>query len=234
MKKIKVLIIFLVVIVFIFIVVFLGINKNKNSNPSHEFIDVSDVNNIEVVEKQLGSDIKITQGYLKQYISNKKKIWYESSAKILSVKKENGYCYYVLGSKDNKIKASIESKDCYQYNNKINFVGSVDFKNNGINLAKITKEDINYASSINVPFDDLVTNINLISNTNFIVSGFLVTDGPTYKLFDSKEQYKEDNNSVKYFIIKWASIFNYTGNQKVTIECNIEDTYILNNCQLTN
>ena len=47
-----------------------------------EFVDVSDANNVDVIDKKLGNEIKITSGYLLSYAIKKSSIWYESKGYV--------------------------------------------------------------------------------------------------------------------------------------------------------
>ena len=62
----------------------------------------------------------------------------------------------------------------------------------------------------------------------------MVTDGPEYKLYDSKENYKQDEEQGNFFLINWAKSFNYTGNSQVLLRCFIGDRYKLIGCELMN
>lgn len=204
---------------------------NNNSVP----VDVSDANNIPSVEEKLGSDMKITQGYLLNYTRNKSSVWYMSSAKVKKIAKDGSFSIITLsgdtGSKT--LKATIESsKVDIKKGDKVNFVGTVNLDEGSIELSKISKDDIDYNSVTEILFDDLVENIKLIKSTYFIVNGYMVTEGDVYKLYESKDTYKKNKSAGNSFLISWKDDFGLTGNALVTIKCLLDDTYKLNECVL--
>jgi len=240
MKKYKVLIIFIILIILMILGVLLWNriidkqNKKLEEEKTKEVIDVSDVNNVNSVEKGLGEDIKITQKYLLNYVKYKSGTWYLSQGIIKSIKDDGINSIIKITDNENTIVTSI-SKDKVNVSkgDKVYFVGTIDLKDDSMDLAKISKEDINYNSAIKIEFNDLYNNIKQVKSNYFIVSGYLVTDNDKYKLYTSKSLYKEDSSS-NYFLIEWDGKFNYTGNQDVTIRCQISDTYKLGNCTLEN
>ena len=69
------------------------VNKQEN-------IDVSDVNNIESVEKKLGEDIKITAGYFLNYTVKKSGVWYMSKGIVDKI--ENNGSKVIIKIKSDK------------------------------------------------------------------------------------------------------------------------------------
>lgn len=201
-----------------------------------EVIDVSNVNNISSVEAKLGEDIKITQSYLLNYTSNKSSVWYMSKAYVNGVKNTDRECTITLTeNKDSgvTIKATIDSNKCdVKKDNEYNFVGTIDIKTGNIELSKISSDEINYQNVTEINFNDLVNNINSVRSNRFIVIGYMVTDNDKYKLYDSKDAYTKDNSAGNYFLLDWKDTFMYTGNQKVTVNCLLDDTYKLKDCEL--
>lgn len=206
-------------------------DKNKKTN---NFIDVSDVDNIDSVEAKLGEDMKITQGYLLNYTTKKSGVWYMSSGVVVDVDSDNKYSIIkVKSDNNNSLKLSIAKDKCkVKKNDKIYFVGTIDLETEEINLTKIDTEPINYNNVKEIDLDNLITNIESIKSNNFIVHGYLVTEGEKYKLFDTKDDYKEDNSFGNYFTITWKDEFPYTGTQEVSVKCKIADTYKLKECEL--
>ena len=98
---------------------------------------------------------------------------------------------------------------------------------------RISTDEINYSSAINLNLNELINNINLVRNSYFVINGYMVTDGDKYKLYDSKESYIDNPDVGNYFNLNWKDNFGYTGNSDVTIRCNILDTFKLHNCELT-
>ena len=127
----------------------------------------------------------------------------------------------------------ILSDHVYKVGDYVNFVGTIDIENGQIKLSKISTEEINYNSSTKLELNELIDNIKLVKNTYFIVSGYLVTEGEVYKLFDSKDDYTENNKAGYYFKIKWDGSFGYTGKQQVSLKCNLSSSYTLVNCTLS-
>ncbi len=210
-------------------------NEEKNVN-SDNFVDVGKVNNISNVEAKLGEDIKITQDYLLNYTSSKASVWYMSKGYVKNIKVSGSDAILTLSEdKDSKVilYGSIDKNKCdVKVGDTINFVGTIDLKTNIIELSKISINDIDYKNVSKISLNDLVTNIEKVKDNYFIVIGFMVTDENKYKLFDSKEAYTEDSSAGNYFLLNWKDEFLYTGNQKVTVKCKIEDTYKLNMCEL--
>lgn len=193
-------------------------------------------NNVAVIDAKLGSDIKITQSYLLNYITKKSGIWYQSNGKVTKIIYKDEDCYIHLKD-DNSAEvliAVIDKSKCeVKVGDSVNFVGTIDIENGQIKLSKISTEEINYNSSTKLELNELIDNIKLVKNTYFIVSGYLVTEGEVYKLFDSKDDYTENNKAGYYFKIKWDGSFGYTGKQQVSLKCNLSSSYTLVNCTLS-
>lgn len=210
--------------------------KEPDDTPTNEKIDIGDVNNISSVEEKLGSDMKITQGYLLTYTRNKNKIWYKSQGIVKSATTNGTTTTITLAQTANDTKiltATIDSdKWEYQKGDTLNFVGTLNLSNKTISLSKLSKEEIDYKNVTEFELNKLIDNIELIKNNIFIINGYMVTDKVKYKLYDSKEAYIKDPSVGNYFTISWKETFNYTGNQNVTIKCKLEDTYKLNECEL--
>ncbi len=117
-------------------------------------------------------------------------------------------------------------------NDEVYFVGTIDLSDGSMDLAKISTEEINYSSAIELDFNELVNNIENVKKTHFQVSGYMITENDKYRLFDSKEAYKTDASVGTYFNISWKSEFKHTGNQDVLLDCVIGDTYKLEECEL--
>ncbi len=205
--------------------------ESENSN-----IDLGRVNNVSSVESKLGEDIKITQNYLLTYTSNKASIWYMSSAYVKAIKYDEMDAIITLTDSESgntKISGTIDKDKCdVKSGDIVNFVGTIDLSTGMIELTKISNDTIDYKNVTEIDFKDLVNNIQKVKSNYFIVIGYMVTDGDKYKLFDSKEDYSKNNNAGTYFLLNWKDAFMYTGNQKVTVKCLIEDTYKLNMCEL--
>lgn len=208
----------------------------QNEPEQKEEIDLSDVNNIESVESKLGSDMKITQGYLLTYTRNKSKTWYLSKGYIKNVKINDSTATITLTSSKDSKKTLTATIDSDKWNltkgDLINFVGTFDLANKSLSLSKISKESIDYKNVIEVEIDNLIDNINQVKTNYFIINGYMVTEEDKYKLYDSKEAYNKDSSVGNYFTIEWKDQFEYTGNSNITIKCLIEDTYKLNSCEL--
>lgn len=210
-------------------------NKKLNTNNEAQFMDVSDANNINSVESKFGNDIKITQGYLLNYTRKKSSIWYLSNAYVKNIKTNGDYSNITLKNKDNSkfLNTTIDKdKMDVKIGDEVNFVGTIDLKNGEIQLSKISTEKINYKDVTEIKFEDLVNNIKDIKNNYFIVSGYMVTDGDKYKLFDTKSLYKQNKNSIDYFLINWRNDFNFTGNTNLSVKCLIGDTSKLKSCEI--
>lgn len=212
------------------------IPKDKKETGENNIIDVSNVNNVSSVEAKLGEDIKITQSYLLNYVSNKASIWYMSKAYVSTIKYNGNDAIITLSNEikgDIKLTGSIDKDKCnIKVGDLINFVGTVDLNTGMIELSKISGETIDYKNVTEIEFKELVDNIQKVKKNYFIVIGYMVTDGNKYKLFDSKEEYNKNNSAGTYFLLNWKDTFMYTGNQNVTVKCLIEDTYKLNMCEL--
>ena len=216
-----------------YFVIYLG-DKDVEEKTNQGF-DLSDVNNVDAVESRLDYKMKISQGYLLTYTTNKSGIWYMSSAIVSKVKLDGTDAYITLTNKDktHKLVAEISSNKVNIKNgDTINFVGTIDLETGNIELAKISKDAINYNNVTEMEFTKLVDNIKNVKGNIFVISGYMITDGERYKLFESKTAYKENNNVGEYFTISWDKEFNYTGNANVTLECKLNGTYKLKECSL--
>ena len=160
----------------------------------------------------------------------------ESNGKVTKIISKDEDCYIHLKD-DNSAEvliAVIDKSKCeVKVGDYVNFVGTIDIENGQIKLSKISTEEINYNSSTKLELNELIDNIKLVKNTYFIVSGYLVTEGEVYKLFDSKDDYTENNKAGYYFKIKWDGSFGYTGKQQVSLKCNLSSSYTLVNCTLS-
>ena len=58
----------------------------------------------------------------------------------------------------------------------------------------------------------------------------MVTDGNRFLLYENKQDYED--KSKNYFVLNFNNI-NVTGNAKVTVRCQIKNSYTLINCELT-
>jgi hypothetical protein len=239
LKKYKNEFIFFLILVTALVIagVIITVSKGKNneeSNPGIE-IDLNDVNNVDVVESRLDYKMKITQGYLLTYTTNKSGIWYMSSAVIDKIKIDGTEAFILLINEDKtySLVAEIPSnKVNVKKGDTINFVGTIDLETGNIELAKISLDEINYKDVEKMEFTELVDNINKVMDNIFVIHGYMITDGTKYKLFDSKSSYEKDSSVGNYFNIKWDGKFNYTGNANVTIECKLNGTYKLKDCTL--
>ena len=233
MDKIKGIIVIFVatIIVGIGLIFFLDSNDNTEKVPIDK--DYSDVSNVSVIDGKLGSDIKITQSYLKKYTINKTGVWYMSSGKISNIKVTDQSIIYTFTDGTNSIKGSIAKSDgVYEKGTYGYFVGTINLSNGDINLSTVRDEVIDYSSPINIELSDLISHVSDVRNTDFLVQGYMITDEEEYKLFDSKSAYKNDNKAGNYFSLSMDKSFNYTGNANVTLRCNIDGTYKLRNCSL--
>lgn len=216
------------------IIISLTNNKEDSEKPIPN-IDVSDVNNIEAVESRLEYKMKITQGYLLTYTTNKSGIWYMSSAIVSNIKYDGTTAYITVTNKEkthSKVLEIESNKVNVKKGDTINFVGTVDLETGNLELAKLSKDTINYSNVTEMEFTKLVDNIKLVKNNVFVITGYMITDKDRYKLFESKTDYDEDPSVGKYFTITWKDKFNYTGNAQVTLECKINGTYKLKECSL--
>lgn len=222
------------------IVMFLGViffnHVVKKDNEPEQVIekhDISDYNNVPTIDKKLGEDIKITQSYLLTYVTKKSGYWYESHGTVTKIVTDQENTFITIRDDNESVVGIIDnSKLSVKIGDEVNFVGSIDLKNGYLKLSKITTDSINYNSSTKISINELAENIRLVKSTYFIVNGYLVTEGSDYKLFSSKEDYKDNNVAGHYFRISWDGKFEYTGNQEVDIKCNIGSTYTLENCTL--
>ena len=202
---------------------------------TNQGFDLSDVNNVDAVESRLDYKMKISQGYLLTYTTNKSGIWYMSSAIVSKIKLDGTDAFITLTNDDktHKLIAEISSDNVnVKKGDSINFVGTIDLETGNIELAKISKDTINYKNVKKMEFTKLVDNIKKVKDNIFVISGYMITDGDRYKLFESKTSYKENNNVGEYFTISWDKEFNYTGNANVTLECKLNGTYKLKECSL--
>ena len=239
MKKEKV---FIIIVCILIIGLLCGffikhIIDNKKSNEEvKQVIDISDADNVPVIDKKLGGDIKITQSYLYKYLLKKSNVWYESSAVVDKVTIKGTSNTLVLKDNGKSIKAYINNMNLnFKVGDRIYFIGTINIKDNSLELSEISVSEIDYDSSVKIDFVDLINNIDSLYKTHFLVNGYLVTiEDNKYKLFNSKDSYNENNDAGNYFLIKFKDKFNYTGKAKVTLDCLIEDTYILKECTLKN
>ena len=209
-------------------------NKVEEDNPNIE-VDLTDVNNVEAVESRLDYKMKISQGYLLTYTTNKSGIWYMSSALVDTVKVDGTLAYVTLTneSKSHKLVTEIATnKVNVKSGDTVYFVGTVDLETGNIELAKLSKDIINYSNVTEMEFTKLVDNIKLVKDNVFVISGYMITDKDRYKLFESKIDYEEDSSVGRYFTITWKDKFNMTGNANVTLECKLNGTYKLKECSL--
>lgn len=209
-------------------------NKVEEDNPNIE-VDLTDVNNVEAVESRLDYKMKISQGYLLTYTTNKSGIWYMSSALVDKVKIDGTLAYVTLtnDSKSHKLVTEIASnKVDVKKGDTVYFVGTVDLETGNIELAKLSKDTINYSNVTGMEFTKLVDNIKAVKDNVFVISGYMITDKDRYKLFESKTDYEEDSSVGRYFTITWKDKFNMTGNANVTLECKLNGTYKLKECSL--
>ena len=216
-----------------YFVIYLG-DKEVEEKTNQGF-DLSDVNNVDAVESRLDYKMKISQGYLLTYTTNKSGIWYMSSAIVSKIKLDGTDAFITLTNDDktHKLIAEISSdKVNVKKGDSINFVGTIDLETGNIELAKISKDTINYKNVKKMEFTKLADNIKKVKDNIFVISGYMITDGDRYKLFESKTSYKENNNVGEYFTISWDKEFNYTGNANVTLECKLNGTYKLKECSL--
>jgi hypothetical protein len=211
---------------------------DKDNTPSKEevpYVDVSDVNNVDAVESRLDYRMKISQSYLLTYTTNKSGIWYMSSAYV-SKKKIDGTTAYITVTNEDKthsIVLEIESnKADIKKGDLVNFVGTIDLETGNLELAKLSKDTINYSNVTEMEFTKLIDNIKLVKENVLVISGYMITDKDRFKLYESKPAYEEDSSVGTYFSINWKDKFNYTGNANVTIECKINGTYKLKDCSL--
>lgn len=240
LEKYKAHIIFVILIILMLLgVVFWNkiIDKQEEKdNKEPEYIDVSDVNNTKDIDSQLGEDIRITAGYLLSYTTKKSGTWYMSTGYIVSIKKDKETSIIKLSQdKDSKnyLTATIDNlNSSIKKGQNIYFVGNIDLSTGYIKLTTISNKPINYKNVEEIEYSKLYENISLLNKTTFTISGYMVTDNDTYKLFESKTTYQNNNNAGNYFTINWQDEFNLTGNDDVKINCSLDGTYKLKNCTL--
>lgn len=208
--------------------------EEKNNEPTSNVLN--DVNNVPTIDAKLGSDIRITQSYLKNYIVKKQGVWYMSYGYVKSIKKNNDICTIQISEDKNSkniLTATISNDKCkIKTKTSVHFVGTIDIETGYLELSKISLEEIDYTSVTELSINELIENIKLVRNNNFIVSGYLVTKEDKYYLYDNKNDYTIELDN--YFVINWKDEFNYTGNQNVLLTCNILNSYTLSNCVLNN
>lgn len=211
----------------------------KNKEEDNQSTDVStnlDYNNVSIVDEKLGEDFRITQSYLMNYVIKKTGTWYMSEGYVSSLKNDGDYVILTISKEiDSKetIEAQISKDNCnVKKGDTVFFVGVINFKKYNLKLTKIDTEIIDYKSVTSISFEELYNNLNSLKKTYFIVSGYMVTDGDKFKLFDSKEAYLNDDSSGNYFLLNWDGEFLYTGNQNVIVRCLLTDTYSLSYCTL--
>lgn len=194
---------------------------------------ILEYNNVSEIDSKLGQDIRISQSYLANYIIKKGSVWYRSEGTIQRITEKNNVNFITVEGQGVSITCLIDKeKFNYKKGDSVQFVGTIDLETGNIHLAKISTEEINYSSAKEMELKELVNHIEIVRNNVFTVSGFLVTEGNTFKLFDSKDSYENNNKAGNYFIIGFRGNFNYTGNQKVLLKCNINNSYSLKNCEL--
>ncbi len=240
-KKNKRYYIVLVVSILIIIGVVIGgsiLSKKKTQEvDTKQLVDVDDADNVSVVDEKLKQgDYRVTQKYLLNYTTHKGNVWYSSKALVTKIKYNGNNAVITLvdqKNKKNKILGYITKDEVkVKKNDKVFFVGSIDLSDGNINLAKISKEEIDYLNVVEIEYNDLYDNIYYLKNTYVYVSGYMVTDGPEYKLYDSKENYKQDEEKGNFFLLSWSKDFKYTGNAQVLLRCFIGDRYKLIGCEL--
>lgn len=196
--------------------------------------EVSDYNNVSIVDAKLGNPYSITTGYLKTYATKKSGIWYQSKALVQSVSVKNNITTIILrqeNSQEQKLVANYYEKSDIKKGDFVSFVGTIKFEDSSLHLSKISKDEITYQDVTILPFEDLYENITLLAKQEFVINGFLVTEGNRYLLYDSKEEY-QNRNTGNYFILHFETDFSYTGNQSVKVSCLLENSYTLKNCNL--
>ena len=153
--------------------------------------DIGDYNNVSSIDAKLGDeDIKVTQSYLLNYTIKKGGTWYLSNGVVRSIKKISNECIINVSNEEQSLNLTIDSSKCsVKRNDKVNFVGTIDIETGNLLLSRISTDEINYSSAINLNLNELINNINLVRNSYFVINGYMVTDGDKYKLYDSKESY---------------------------------------------
>jgi len=240
-EKLKVPIICIIIFIILGLSVLLwnyiiGKNKEEDNDETSEVSEDFDYNNVSVVDEKLGSDFRITQSYLMNYVIKKVGTWYMSKGYVKNIKKDGDYVILTISQdKDGEatIEAQINKDNCnVKKGDSVFFVGIINFKKYSLKLTKIDTELINYKDVTSITFEELYNNLNNLKNTYFIVSGYMVTDNDKYKLFDSKEDYLNNDSTNDYFTLNWDGEFLYTGNQNVVVRCLLTDTYTLSYCTL--
>lgn len=236
MSKLRIIISVIIVCLFIVcsVMYFNHINKDTVEDKNEINNDYSDVTNVPIIDAKLGDDIKITQAYLKKYVIKKSSLWYMSNGKISSIKNNDYGTTYKVVSDNNKslTLVTIKNNEGLKKGDKVNFVGTISLSDSTINLSRISKEKIDYSSPTIMELDELIDHINAIKNNYFIINGYMVTEGSTYKLYDNKDDYKNEEVQSIPFELKWKNEFNLTGNANVTVKCLIGSTFILKDCVL--
>lgn len=227
------------IVLMIFFVVFFNFVFKKDDDKLLTKInnyseDIGDYNNVSSIDAKLGDeDIKVTQSYLLNYTIKKGGTWYLSNGVVGSIKKISNECIINVSNEEQSLNLTIDSSKCsVKRNDKVNFVGTIDIETGNLLLSRISTDEINYSSAINLNLNELINNINLVRNSFFVINGYMVTDGDKYKLYDSKESYIDNPDVGNYFNLNWKDNFGYTGNSDVTVRCNILDTFKLHNCEL--
>ena len=142
---------------------------------TNQGFDLSDVNNVDAVESRLDYKMKISQGYLLTYTTNKSGIWYMSSAIVSKIKLDGTDAFITLTNDDktHKLIAEISSdKVNVKKGDSINFVGTIDLETGNIELAKISKDTINYKNVKKMEFTKLVDNIKKVKDINSSPVGY--------------------------------------------------------------
>lgn len=239
LEKYKALIIFIILLILMLAGVLVWnkiIKVEDKDNHKQEYVDVSDANNVDNIDEQLGTDIRITAGYLLNYTTKKSGTWYMSKAHIISIKNNKDTSTIKLSSdseSSNYITATIDNLSSkIKKGQDVYFVGSIDLSNNHLKLTTISQEPINYKNVTEIDFNKLYENITNLSNTTFTISGYMITDNDEFKLFESKTTYQNNNTSGNYFLINWQDEFNLTGNDNVKLNCSLAGSYKLKNCIL--
>ena len=241
-KKKMNLIILIVSILIIVLVVGIGIvisNKKEKEleEKNNSEIKIEDVDNVSLVDEKLKEgDYRVTQAYLLNYTRRKGSVWYRSKGIVTKIKYKNTTAILTITSEDDKSKkvtATIDKDNLHvKEKDHVHFVGTIDLGDGTINLAKISKEEIDYNNIVDINLSDLDDNIYYLKNTYVIVSGYMITVADKYKLYSSKAEYKKDEEANNYFIIEWQNQFNYTGTADVLLRCFIGDRYKLIGCEL--
>ena len=226
MDKKKIIIIIAFILLVFFLIGFIYSNKEVKVKEKDNNID-----EVSFIDDKLGSDINISQSYLMNYVVKKSGIWYKSEGYIKDIKVKDNKTIYSISNGDNIVKAYIDSnkellkKDSYVY-----LVYTIDLDSGSLKIVKISDKDINYNSAIKVGLDDIYNNINSLLDNKFIINGYMVTLKDKYILYNSKEEYQNENKD--YFVINWDGDPIYTGNANVKLECKVKNTYSLKDCNV--